>query len=212
MSNYDGTGPIDPDTQVGADGNRYPIGQVPTDSESYREPSMQDLLARIEELEAGGGTSTADAADIDFTPAGNLSATDVQAALVELDTEKVTKATFPVDFTFALSDETTAITAGTAKVTWRAPYAFTLTAVRASLTAASTSGTPTVDVNEAGTTVLSTKLTIDANELTSTTAAAAAVISDAAIADDAEVTFDIDVAGTGAKGLKVTLYGTRVAP
>jgi len=121
----------------------------------------------------------------------------------------VPKATFPVTETLALSDEATAITTGTAKVTWRAPWAFTLTAVRASLNTASSSGIPTVDINEGGTTILSTKLTIDANEKTSTTAAAAAVISDSAIADDAELTFDIDVAGTGAKGLKVTLIGTR---
>lgn len=119
------------------------------------------------------------------------------------------KATFPVVLGFALSDETTAITTGTAKLTVRAPYAFTLTAVRATLTTASSSGTPTVDINEGGTTILSTKLTIDSGEKTSTTAAAAAVISDSSIADDAELTFDIDVAGTGATGLKIWLLGTR---
>jgi hypothetical protein len=109
----------------------------------------------------------------------------------------------------ALSDETTAITTGTAKVTIRMPYAFTLTAVRANLNTASSSGIPTVDINEAGVSILSTKLTIDANEKTSTTAATAAVISDTSLADDAEITFDIDVAGTGAKGLKVWLIGSR---
>jgi len=67
----------------------------------------------------------------------------------------------------------------------------------------------TVDINDSGTSVLSTKLTIDASEKTSTTGAAAAVISDTALADDAEITVDIDGAGTGAKGLKVTLIGTR---
>jgi hypothetical protein len=89
------------------------------------------------------------------------------------------------------------------------PYAFTLTAVRANLNTASSSGIPTVDINEAGVSILSTKLTIDANEKTSTTAATAAVISDTSLADDAEITFDIDVAGTGAKGLKVWLIGSR---
>ena len=112
----------------------------------------------------------------------------------------------------AVGDETTAITTGTAKVTLRMPWAMTVTAVRASLTTASSSGTPTVDINEgagAGTSILSTKLTIDANELTSTTAATPAVISDAALADDAQITIDIDTAGTGAAGLKVYLIGTR---
>ncbi len=111
--------------------------------------------------------------------------------------------------TIALSDETTSIITGTAIVTMRMPYAFTLTAVRASLNTVSSSGIPTIDINEGGSTVLSTKLTIDASEKTSTTAAAPAVISDSALADDAEITFDIDVAGTGAKGLKVTLIGIQ---
>ena len=109
----------------------------------------------------------------------------------------------------AISDEETALTTGTAKVTFRMPFAMTLTAVRASLTTASTSGTPTFDINEGGATILSTKLSIDANEKTSTTAATAAVISDTALADDAEITIDIDTAGTGAKGAKVYLIGRR---
>lgn len=107
----------------------------------------------------------------------------------------------------AVGDETTAITTGAAKVTFRMPYAFTLTGVRASLNNASSSGTPTIDINEGGVSILSTKLTIDASEKTSTTAAAAAVISDTALADDAEITIDIDTAGTGAAGLKVYLIG-----
>lgn len=109
----------------------------------------------------------------------------------------------------AVSDETTVITTGTAKVTFRMPFAMTVTAVRASVNTVSSSGLPTVDINESGTTILSTKLTIDASEFTSTTAATPAVISDASLADDAEITIDIDVAGTGAKGLKVCLIGTR---
>ena len=71
-------------------------------------------------------------------------------------------------------------------------------------------GLPTVDINESGATILSTKITIDVGELTSVTAAAAPVISDADLADDAEMTIDIDVAGTGAAGLKVTFIGTYV--
>ena len=65
-------------------------------------------------------------------------------------------------FVIAISDETTALTTGTAKVTFRAPYAFTITGVRASLTTVSSSGTPTIDINEAGTTIMAvTKLTVD---------------------------------------------------
>ena len=56
---------------------------------------------------------------------------------------------------------------------------------------------------------IAAKLTIDASEKTSTTAATPAVVSDTSIADDAELTFDIDVAGTGATGLKVMILGYR---
>ena len=111
----------------------------------------------------------------------------------------------------AASDESTALTTGTAKVTFRMPYAMTLSGVRCSLTTAQTSGSIlTVDINGGGTTILSTKLTIDNTEKTSTTAATAAVISDVNLADDAEITIDIDQVGDGtAKGLKITLIGTR---
>lgn len=109
----------------------------------------------------------------------------------------------------ACSDETTNLTAGTAKVTFRMPYAFTLTSVRASLTASQPSGSIlTVDVNESGASILSTKLTIDNTETTSTAAASTAVISKKLLAEDAEITVDIDQVGTpGAKGLKVALIG-----
>jgi hypothetical protein len=111
----------------------------------------------------------------------------------------------------ACSDETTAITTGTAKTTFRMPYAFTLSAVRASVTTAPTGSTIVIDINEAGTTILSTKLSIDASEKTSTTAATAAVISDTALADDAEITIDFDQVGStiAGAGVKVYLIGKR---
>ena len=117
----------------------------------------------------------------------------------------------PIEIQLACSDETTALTAGTAKVTFRAPCAITLTAVRASVTTAPTGSTLVVDINEGGTTILSTKLSIDATEKTSTTAATPPVISDTALADDAEMTIDIDQVGStiAGAGLKVTLIGTR---
>lgn len=111
----------------------------------------------------------------------------------------------------ALGDETTAVTTGTGKVSMRMPHAFTLSAVRLSAVTAPTGATLIVDINEGGTTVLSTKLSIDIGERTSTTAASAAVISDSALADDAEMTFDIDQIGStiAGAGLKVILIGSR---
>jgi len=117
----------------------------------------------------------------------------------------------PVEIQLAASDETTALTTGTAKMTFRMPHAMTLTSVRASLTTAQTSGSIfTVDINQGGVSVLGTKLTIDNTEKTSTTAATPATITTSALTDDSEITIDIDQIGDGtAKGLKITLIGTR---
>ena len=111
----------------------------------------------------------------------------------------------------AASDETTDLTTGTAKVTFRMPYAMTLTGVRASLSTAQTAGALlTVDINLNGTSVLGTKLTFDNNEKTTVTAATPATIVTSALTDDGEITVDIDAVGTaGARGLKITLIGTR---
>ena len=120
--------------------------------------------------------------------------------------------TIPAVIQLACSDETTALTVGTSKVTFRMPHAMTLTSVRASLNVAgTTSGITTIDINEGGTSILSTKLTIDLTEKTSTTAATPSVISDTSLADDSEITIDIDTISGGAteKGLKITLIGTR---
>lgn len=109
----------------------------------------------------------------------------------------------------AVSDETTALTTGTGKITFRMPYGMTLTEVRASLTTAQTSGSIlTVNVRENGSQIFTTKLTIDNTEKTSVTATTPAVLQDTSLGDDSEITVDIDQLGDGtAKGLKITLIG-----
>jgi hypothetical protein len=78
------------------------------------------------------------------------------------------------------------------------------------LSTSSSSGLPTVDINVNGTSILgANKLSIDINEKTSVTATTATTLVTTGISDDDEITFDIDVAGTGAKGLKVVLYYKR---
>lgn len=111
----------------------------------------------------------------------------------------------------ACSDETTNLTTGTSKITFRMPFAMTLTSVRASLSTAQTAGVLlTVDINQNGVSVLGTKLTFDNNETTTTTAATQPTIVTSALTDDSSITVDIDQVGTaGAKGLKITLLGTR---
>jgi len=108
-----------------------------------------------------------------------------------------------------------ALEVGTAKITFRMPFAMTLNAgesgVRASLTGAgSTSGTTTVDINEGGSTILSTKCTVDDGDLTSVGASSAVVVSDVNLADNASITVDVDAVTGGAdeSGLKIQLIGT----
>lgn len=105
-----------------------------------------------------------------------------------------------------------AITTGDGKAYFRVPAELNgcnLVAVGAHVTTVSSSGLPTVQIANVTQAVdmLTTKITIDANEKDSSTAATPAVIDtgndDVATGD--ELRIDIDVAGTGAKGLIVDL-------
>jgi len=87
-----------------------------------------------------------------------------------------------------------------------------VTEVRASVTTAPTGANLQVDINEGGSSILSTVIEIDATEKTSTTATTPPVISDAEIAEDAEMTIDVDQIGSSVAGagLKVTIIGFRI--
>ena len=130
-------------------------------------------------------------------------------AYVKADGKSVVAHTQPKELIVAVSDETTSITTGTSKITFRAPRTMTLTGIRASLSTAGSS-TTTVDVNLNGSTIMTTnKLNFDSSEKTTVTySGSAAALTTTAVADDDEFTIDIDTAGTGAKGLKVTFLYT----
>ena len=71
---------------------------------------------------------------------------------------------------------------------------------------AGTTGVSTYDINEDGTSILSTKLTVDSTEDDSSTAATAAVISDDFIDAGSKISFDIDgVSTTAPEGVKITI-------
>jgi uncharacterized cupin superfamily protein len=110
----------------------------------------------------------------------------------------------------ACSDEGSILATGQ-KVAFRMPYAMALSNVKASLTAAQTSGSLiTVDVKKNGTSIFSTKITIDNGEKTSVTALAPAVLSTTSLAADDEITIHLDQIGDGtATGLKVYLIGLQ---
>jgi len=157
------------------------------------------------------GADGADGADgVGVIAGGTTGQVLAKASNTDYDTEWVTQ-TEQDAYIIACSDEATALTAGTDKARFRMPFAGTLTAVKASVNTAPVGSTLVVDINESGTSVLSTKLSIDASETTSATAAVPAVISDSALSDNSIISIDIDQIGSGTagEGLKVTLYVTR---
>ncbi len=207
------------------------LGEIAINHADAKLYARHPVSGAVQEI-GGGGSVTIDttAADLLSFSSGTLSADDLGSDKIFFWDDSAAKATgltvgtglsingttlnasaIPIEIGLACSDETTALTTGSAKVTFRMPCAMTLTAVRATLTTAPVGSTLIVDINESGTSILSTKLSIDASEKTSTTAATAAVISDSALADDAEITIDIDQVGstTAGAGLKVWLIGTR---
>lgn len=118
-------------------------------------------------------------------------------------------------FTIAASDETSNLTTGAGKVYFRMPYTATLLDVRSSVNTAPSGSTIIVDINISGSaasgSVLGTKLSIDALEKTSVTAASQATITTSSLADDSEIIIDIDQIGSAiaGKGLKVYLKTRR---
>tara|TARA_R110000737_G_scaffold128077_2_gene160641 strand:- start:2058 stop:2699 length:642 start_codon:yes stop_codon:yes gene_type:complete len=115
---------------------------------------------------------------------------------------------FVESFIVCASDETTAITTGDNKVRFVMPYGFTLVQIKTSLSVASSSGSVTVQVTDDGAAnnINSSTITIAANSILTTTNQAALIGMNSVIG------VNIDGAGTGAKGLKVTLIGRQTTP
>jgi hypothetical protein len=163
-----------------------------------------DAKGRLTAASSGSGVSFATASDIN-------TGTDTTKAL---NSDALAGSNLGKGIaTLLVSDPNgSAITTGDGKAYYRVPSALNgmnLVAVAAALTTVSSSGIPTVQIANVTDAVdmLSTKLTIDASETDSSTAATAAVI-DAAHDDVATgdmLRIDIDVAGTGAKGLIVEM-------
>lgn len=158
----------------------------------------------------------ADSRISNLTAATNASSGDefvlVQSGVTKkIDFDELVGA-FPAELVIACSDETTDLTTGTAKVTFRMPYKMQLEEVRANVNTAPVGSTIEVDINKNGTSILSPVISIDASEKTSTTAATPPFIDTPILEDDSEITIDIDQVGstTAGKGLKVVMIGRRI--
>jgi len=111
----------------------------------------------------------------------------------------------------ALSDETTNLTVGAAKITFRMPYGMTLTEVRANVNTASTGADIIVDIKQGGSSIFTTNLLhIDDGAETSVGSSTTPNITTSALTDNAEITMDLNQTGaiTPGNGLKVWLIGT----
>jgi len=158
----------------------------------------------------GGGT----------TPTGSLLTT----ASVNVNTITFTKgdgSTFPVTintgsgdgkgvatrvFEFACSDFVSTLAPLATASYKRIPLAGTITGVGASLIQASTGAEVTVNIKKNGTTIFSTKPTIDINSRTTVGAAIPSVLSATSITADDEFQVDIDTVGTGDSGKGLIVY------
>ncbi|RWP84901.1 MAG: hypothetical protein EOR12_27100 [Mesorhizobium sp.] len=138
--------------------------------------------------------------DADTAQVADIAALDGRVAALEAVVQ-------PYFLAVALSDEATAITAGAGKVVTYADCDFELSEVFIGLSGQSSSGAVRVDVNKAGSTIFSTRPAIEATEDTSLTGTAA-VLSTTSFSKGDKISFDIDDAGTDAKGLKVFMIGT----
>jgi len=94
----------------------------------------------------------------------------------------------------------------------RMPFAFEVTGVSAFCNTAPTGANLQFDIEEAGSTILSTLIEIDATEKTSTTAATPPVISDSTLANDAIISFNCDQIGSGdaGAGIKIIIKGYEI--
>lgn len=144
-----------------------------------------------------------------------LDSDDIEAGAVNLymteeEKTKLSGLNKNESFVMAVTDETTAITVGTNKLTFRAPYAAILTGVTASCSVAPTGAAIVIDVNKNGTTMLSTKASIAAGSKTSV-GGTAAVVSVPSIAADDEITVDLDQVGStiAGAGVKIALQWTK---
>lgn len=99
------------------------------------------------------------------------------------------------------------VTTGNAKTFIDLPHNLKLTDIYATVGTASTCGVPSIQVQQNCIDILSTAITIDVCEVSSKTAAVPRVIADCTLDVDARLSVDVDVAGTGTKGLWLYISG-----
>lgn len=177
--------------------------EVPvTDIPEYT--GLSDVQAVLEAI----ATDVAAFADTDDQVASEVPITAIAALPGDANVQEAleTLAIRPYRLMMGFGDAAAVTTGDT--ITFRAPDAFTVTSVRASVQTASSSGLIDVDVKKNGATIFFTRVTIDSGEETSVTAATPSVLSVTAVADNDELMVEVIDDGTGAMGLVVAIKGT----
>jgi len=115
-------------------------------------------------------------------------------------------------FVIACSDETSDLETGDNKAQIRLPFQFELTDITANVNIAPVGSAISIQVQEDGSDILSTPITIDVTDTTSESAATQPVISDSTLASNSIISIDLDIIGssTAGTGLKINLIGYRV--
>lgn len=145
------------------------------------------------------------------TPAGDVAATTVQAAIDELDAEKLAPGGIKTLYGFSVVSEWQVVSAAEGWYSARFPFpdGLTVTKFVCAVNVAPTTGYIEVDLLASGVSMLSTPLTIDDGEYTSLTAAVPPVLSDTSLAYDELIRVDINAVGAvdPGKGLKCHIEG-----
>ena len=188
---------------------RVIIRQSPTNALVFTQADDFRLSSSGPAQNAGAAVNIS-ANAVTVTPAGNLTSTNVQAALEELQTKFETD---PIPM--YCSDMTSDLTASTtvSKLRFMFEEARTLQSVVGSLATAATGGSLlTVDIKKNGTSIFSTLLTFDSGENTTRTAATQAVLTGSisfAIGDYIDIYVTQVGSTTAGKGLLITLKTIR---
>lgn len=179
----------------------------------YTVPDATGTLALIDLAQTWTGVQTM-TSPIFVTPALGTPASGVLTNCTGLPLAGLTVAAKTETIPIALGDESTVLAAASTSVpvvTYNIPYGFEVTNVIASCTVAPTGASLlTVDVHDDGTTIMATtKVTLDATEKTSATAATQPVISSGTVAANSLIEIFVDQLDTNnvAAGLKVWLIG-----
>ena len=186
--------------------NNAKVGITPTQASDI---TTNNAKVGITPTQASDITTNNSKTGITTQQASDITANNAKVGITPTQASDITNNKIKyVEIGYAISDEESDLVVGNAVATFRIPYAMTVTDVRASVTNPPTGSTIILDINGV---LGATKLTIDATERTSETAVATPNPLNVSIADDVEITVDIDQIGStlAGTGLKVYLIGYK---